>query len=111
MGRLHLLTEEDVFESFENGRCPFCGSEDFSVVIICPFYGGYTTGCEGCFDGACAYCAPEDREIDQDVYMCWDCHKGYNFRKKCVVTDQFIHYLGPGNAFRQNIEKLKEDSY
>ncbi|MCQ1534979.1 hypothetical protein FTO70_04605 [Methanosarcina sp. KYL-1] len=103
-----MLTEKEIVESYENGRCPFCDSDNVDVAIKCSFYGGYTIQCEGYFDGACAYCATKDREVDQDVYLCWDCHQGYNFRVKRVVTDQFLYCMDPGSAFRYNIGKSKE---
>lgn len=103
-----MLTEGDFSRSLKEGKCPFCGSENIDIAISCSFYGGYVLDCEGYFDGSCAYCDPEHRESDPDVYLCGDCYKGYNLKTQKIVTDLFLYSPTPGHTFRHNIDKSKQ---
>lgn len=103
-----MLNEKEIKDSYDEGICPFCGSDEIEIATNCIGYGGYVYLCEGETDGACKYCNYEDRKGDPDILLCNNCSKGYNFKKNEFITDILSYIINPGRAFSSNIEKAKE---
>lgn len=66
-----------MLESYEKGKCYFCGSEIIGNPISCQAY-DYVLICEG---ESCKYCVQENKEPNPDAYWCDECRKGYDFKK------------------------------
>lgn len=99
-----VISQEDIANSFNDGKCPFCDSDNIQEAIPCNGYDGYVTADACDSDGACKYCVNDDQD-DTNLLMCLNCYKGYNFKTKEVITDRFLYSIDPGTDFTYNINE------
>jgi len=96
--------ETKLKESYENGECPFCKSEEIYHPIICPDY-GYVFECEG---EACKYCVEENKDSNQDIYLCVKCSKGYDFKERYEISMNKTKLKGTQTTLPIGADKEKE---